>query len=1007
MTFSNWTYGAEWVTNGPYGGQINTIVVNPTNPNIVFAGAGNGLFRSTDGGETWFNKLDAVIGAIAFDMSNPNIVYAAYGQLHKSFDGGESWFVSGVDFGEVHAITFDPLDATKLYIGCYYGLYKSTPLGFAKVESFPADKQVSAIAIDPDDSNVIYAGTQPTDSQSAEIYKSTDAGTTWSLVLSNIEFDDYWVTSIFVHPQDSHIIYAGTAQSGLLKSGDGGQSWQQILHPDLNPIMQDNGANVVISPDSDTLYVCSYGLYLSTDAGTNWAAVSEFTEKWVNEIAISPSEPSIMYVATNQDGVYKSTDGGGNWKASNQGLPATCYFVVAHPKNAGRIFAASTGGVYESADSGVTWELIGLAAQEVRQILFDPANSNILLAASSGGVYKTVDGDKSWAQLLNSNIVSIAIPPSNPKIIYVGTPDDFYKGIDGGNFWKQIDMPQKYHIYSIAVDSANLNIVYVYMYFKDSNVYQWGLWKSADGGSNWEKLRYEGDGWLRPQKVAADPTVPNAVYLASDNGLDKSTDGGKTWQTIPLGEAQAVAFDHKNSNVIYVATGNVVHRSDDKGATFKTLGDVGAYVRAIAADRLLNGVVYAATDGGVYVYKETDDTTPPATPQNLQSTIMDGDVELSWQANTEDDLAGYKVYYGISQGNYPYSVDVGNATSCTLKGLTAPVYYIAVVAYDTSFNQSPPSEEQMVVLRTTSPSEKASFRFNLPPGLHMISLPLRPDTPFTARSFAEKLGATIVVEYDEEENQFFAFLPSVATTDGFTIKGGFGYIVNLSDATDVTFTGTAWNNAAPNLGLQSVWAFAVGGMVSGMEEQSLLQPLTVTVTNLRTGATSADMLGSAGVGRFTTAFISPSHGNVAQIGDVLEITLTDALGKDVSPPIQRKIQPQDLINASMVVHLDMRDAIPAVSALGQNYPNPFNPETWIPYQLAHDADVVLRIYDISGKLVKRLHFGNKPAGMYMTKERAAHWNGKNNLGEHITSGIYFYEIEAGAFRALKKMIVVR
>lgn len=436
----------------------------------------------------------------------------------------------------------------------------------------------------------------------------------------------------------------------------------------------------------------------------------------------------------------------------------------------------------------------------------------------------------------------------------------FYKGIDGGNFWKLIDIPERRHPHSIAVDSANPNIVYVYMY--ESGVC-WSLHKSADGGSNWERLRQGYSGWLVPQAVAADPTVPNVVYFASDNGLNKSTDGGKTWQTIPLGSAQAVAFDYKDSNVVYVATGSVIHRSEDKGATFKELGDVGAYVRAIAADRLLNGVVYVAADGGVYVWKESKETTPPASPLGLQASVKDGNIVLSWQPNAEPDLGGYKVLYGISSGSYTSTVDVGKATSYTLKGLTAPVYYIAVVAYDTSRNQSPPSEEQMVVLRTTSPSEKASFRFNLSSGLHMISLPLRPDVPLTARAFAEKLGATLVIEYDEEDGQFFAFLPKVAVTDGFTIKGGFGYIVNLSDAVDVTFTGAAWSNAAPIIPStgsgrrlhapanfpqpRTVWAFAVGGMMSGMRAQahgqSLLEPLTVTVTNLRTGATIADMLG--------------------------------------------------------------------------------------------------------------------------------------------------------------------
>jgi photosystem II stability/assembly factor-like uncharacterized protein len=1033
MVFSNLTYGQEWVSNGPYGGQVNSIALHPAKPDLLFATTPNGLFRSTDGGETWERKMGGNVTAVVPDASDPTIVYiAADDQLHKSFDGGESWFIAGFNFNGVRKLALAPSVgeglSPRLYVGSNDGLYKSLEGGgFEKISSFPT-VEVGNIAVNPSRPDVILIWGWHGQENYAIAYKSADGGDNWTAVFDSRDLGGGWETFEFAfEPKKPDVVYAGRARQGLLKSVDGGKSWKLILHSNMNPpIMRDPAVySIVLEPkNSEVVYVCAEdGLFLSKDAGATWEVVGKasFGTPRTNGIAINPSDTNVMFVATQAAGVYKSVDGGANWKASNQGLSAACYFVAAHPKTAGRIFAASSNGVFESADSGITWNLIGLAGQEVRQILFDPANSDILFAASNYGVYKTVDGGKSWAQLLGDDIDSIAIPPSNPKIIYAGWRhgDRLYKGIDGGNFWKRIDLLQLWQPRSIAVDSANPNIVYVYMHDSSAG---WGLFKSADGGGNWERLRQGYSGWPVPQAVAADATVPNVVFFASDRGLNKSTDGGTTWQTIPLGSAQAVAFDLKDSNVVYVATGSVIHRSEDKGTTFKKLGDVGAYIRAIATDRLLSGVVYAATDGGVYVWKESKETTPPAIPSGLQATVKDEELILSWQPNAEPDLSGYKVCYGISSGSYTSAVDVGKATSYTLKGLPAPVYYIAVVAYDTSRNQSPPSEEQKVVLRTVSPSEKASFRFNLSSGLHMISLPLRPDVPLTARSFAEKLGATLVIEYDEKEGQFFAFLPKVAVTDGFTIKGGFGYIVNLSDATDVTFTGTVWSNAAPaspNLecndsivaSLQSVWAFAVGGMVSGMRAQahgqSLLEPLTVTVTNLRTGATIVDILGSAGVGCFTTAFISLSHSNVAQVGDALEFTVTDASGKAVLPPIRRKIQFQDLINASMVVNLDMKDAIPTVSALGQNYPNPFNPETWIPYQLAHNANVVIRIYNISGELVRTLLLGNKPAGIYMTKERAAYWDGKNNLSEYISSGIYFYEIEAGVFRAVKKMVMVR
>ncbi|RKU12478.1 hypothetical protein C6501_10925, partial [Candidatus Poribacteria bacterium] len=89
----------------------------------------------------------------------------------------------------------------------------------------------------------------------------------------------------------------------------------------------------------------------------------------------------------------------------------------------------------------------------------------------------------------------------------------------------------------------------------------------------------------------------------------------------------------------------------------------------------------------------------------------------------------------------------------------------------------------------------------------------------------------------------------------------------------------------------------------------------------------------------------------------------------------------------------------------QNYPNPFNPETWIPYQLAHPADVRISIYAADGKLVRSLLVGSQPAGMYQSRSRAAHWDGRNALGEPVASGVYFYTLKADKFSATRKMLI--
>ncbi len=97
--------------------------------------------------------------------------------------------------------------------------------------------------------------------------------------------------------------------------------------------------------------------------------------------------------------------------------------------------------------------------------------------------------------------------------------------------------------------------------------------------------------------------------------------------------------------------------------------------------------------------------------------------------------------------------------------------------------------------------------------------------------------------------------------------------------------------------------------------------------------------------------------------------------------------------------------IPAETALLPNYPNPFNPETWIPYQLMHPAEVTLEIYDLNGQTVRTLAVGHQPAGVYRSRERAAYWDGRNEMGETVANGVYYYTLSADNFTATRKMLV--
>jgi hypothetical protein len=101
------------------------------------------------------------------------------------------------------------------------------------------------------------------------------------------------------------------------------------------------------------------------------------------------------------------------------------------------------------------------------------------------------------------------------------------------------------------------------------------------------------------------------------------------------------------------------------------------------------------------------------------------------------------------------------------------------------------------------------------------------------------------------------------------------------------------------------------------------------------------------------------------------------------------------------------DAIPEQTELLANYPNPFNPETWIPYRLAKDAFVTLTIYNTRGTVVRTIQVGHQPAAVYESRDKAIYWDGRNNSGERVASGIYFYRFTAGDYTATRKMVILK
>ena len=321
-----------------------------------------------------------------------------------------------------------------------------------------------------------------------------------------------------------------------------------------------------------------------------------------------------------------------------------------------------------------------------------------------------------------------------------------------------------------------------------------------------------------------------------------------------------------------------------------------------------------------------------------------------------------------------------------------------------------PEETEMPLSEPETPEEAmVMFEMALAPGLNMISLPLMPAEPYTASSFAEAVGATIVIRLDTAMQEFVGFTAD-QEGDGFAIEGGQGYIVNVPGGGMVTFEGTAWDNtmedaaAAPGIQLPSTtWAFVVSG---DLLETEMGVSYTVVAKNLRTGQVATRQV-SSNHKEFNTVWADLTRKSVIEAGDTLEVILFDDMGNIVSGPFTHKIDIEDLRKAYLSLPLTVGDMHPAKTILGQNFPNPFNPETWIPYQLEQSADVTLQIYDTSGGIVRTIDLGFKPQGFYMTQSTAVYWDGRNNMGEQVASGVYFYSLHTPDFSATRKMLILK
>jgi hypothetical protein len=300
---------------------------------------------------------------------------------------------------------------------------------------------------------------------------------------------------------------------------------------------------------------------------------------------------------------------------------------------------------------------------------------------------------------------------------------------------------------------------------------------------------------------------------------------------------------------------------------------------------------------------------------------------------------------------------------------------------------------------------------NLNPGFNLIGIPLKNENLERVINLSNLLGDSVnlIISLDTETGNFQSFTPTTPETakSNIIINGGVGLILSMKSADQISVTGEPWSNETKYMAPSREQAL-MNRTISPILELDGTVPvdgLSVTARNLSTGVVMTDA--TVDDGWFSMTFVDFSSNGTAKIGDVFEVSFSDANAKVQVDSIRYTVTERDIQLGRIALGNMVAYAMLNRTELLQNWPNPFNPETWIPFKLKESSDVSITIHDVRGRIVRKLDLGYIPAGIYQTKAKAAYWDGTNDIGERVASGVYFYHLKSEGFSASRKMVILK
>jgi photosystem II stability/assembly factor-like uncharacterized protein len=653
----------RWRMIGPTrGGRALTATgVRGQSSTYYFGAVGGGVWKTTDAGRVWTPIFDhepiASIGAVAVAPSDPNVIYVGSGEadmrsdisygngMYKSTDAGATWTQIGLeDSWQIGRILIDPNNPEVVFVaalGHAYapndqrGVFRSTDGGKTWQRVLFKDENTGAIdlAFDPSDPHTLYAALwqtrrppwnvyPPSNGPGSGLYKSTDGGNTWEQLTGHgLQSEGLGRIGIAVAPTKPNRVYliVDAKQGGVYRSDDAGQNWQLA---DSEPRIWGRGwyfGGITVDPkNADIVYVCNTSTYRSTDGGKSFDAVKgapggdDYHNLWID-----PDDPQRMIVSSDQ-GVVISVDGAKTWTTWYNQPTAQLYHVITDTRFPYWVYGAqqdsgSVGVLSRSNGATITfrdWRPVG-AGGESMYIAPDPLDPNILYGGSFGaavGRYNLTTGETRDISPALAHPGQYRRTWTLPTVFSPRDPHELY-------FSTQI------------------------------------LFRTVNGGQTWQVLSpdltredpgvppnldpptaADGPNIMRRgviYTIAPSPLRAGEIWIGTDDGFIQVTpDDGKTWHNVtppeltPWSKVGLLEASRHDANTVYAAVDRHrlddlhphIYRTHDGGKTWQHITKgipVGSYVNAVREDPQRRGVLYAGTETGVFVSFNDGDNWQP------------------------------------------------------------------------------------------------------------------------------------------------------------------------------------------------------------------------------------------------------------------------------------------------------------------------------------------------------------------------------------------------------------